>query len=466
MITAENMIKNDYAGDYLSLDLFPDPCVIIRSDGMILDASTNCALLLGTARVELQGRNCRDFEPLASLGEKIDDAVQNNAEDFDLIVRGGKHFEVFILPFRARDGSLLVRVLFKDISNFVTLEKEVLKRNKELSIINTLSSAFISSENMDLVVEDLLRKVLLVTDFGIGWLLLKEGQTFRLKTSGGISQECAKGIEDGLIDRLCKDIMKIDEPIHIIESSAISRIGLLLREGITFLAAMPLIYDKEPIGILFLASRSKREKTVDPDFTALLSLVGNHVSLILDKIKLFQETKRLSITDGLTGLFNSRYFYRQLDLEIARTNRYGNSFSLILFDIDNFKQLNDTCGHQAGDDVLHELAKILKSVSRETDVVVRYGGEEFIIVLPNTSEEDTIHLADRIRDSVEKHVFLPDHAGGVYITLSGGIASYPLNASDAKSLLNASDMALYSAKTTGKNRIVCFKGKINAKNIQ
>ncbi len=460
------MTKKNSGKGYLSLDLFPDPCVILRSDGTILDVSASCALLTGAAREDLAGKNYDEFEPLGMLGAKIGDAVRNDAEDFDLITHGGKHFEVFILPFRAIDGQVLVRVLFKDISNFVTLEKELLKRNRELIIINTLSSAFISSDNMDLVIENLLKKVLLVTDFGIGWLVFREEQAFRLKTSRGISPECRKGIEDGMIDGLCADIVQLDEPAHIVESSAISKIELLLREGIAFLVAVPLVYDKDTIGILFLASRSKRDSLADSDFAALLSLVGSHVSLIIDKIKLFQETKRLSITDGLTGLFNSRYFYRQLDLEIARTNRYGSSFSLILFDIDNFKQLNDTCGHQAGDDVLHDLAGILKSVSRETDVVVRYGGEEFIIVLPNTPEQDTIHLADRIRSSVENNVFLPDHAGGVHVTLSGGIASYPLNAADAKSLLNAADTALYSAKTTGKNRIVCFKGKINAKDIQ
>jgi diguanylate cyclase (GGDEF)-like protein len=460
------MTKGTSAGHYLSLDLIPDPCVVIRNDGTIFDINTSCAGLIGADPGELAGKNYRDYEPLAMFDEKIADAIRNNVEDFDLIHFGAKHFEIFVLPFIAGDGTKLVRVLLKDVSNFVTLEKELLKRNRELIIVNTLSGAFISSENMDLVMEDLLRKVLLVTDFSSGWILFREERSFKLKSSRGISPECRQGIEEGLLEPLCTDVIKINEPLHIMESAAVSRIELLHREGIKFLTAVPLIYDKDPIGLLFLASRSRRGQDIDFDFASLLSLVGNHVSVIIDKIRLFQETKRLSITDGLTGLYNSRYFYRQLELEIARTNRYGGTFSLILFDIDNFKELNDTHGHQAGDDVLHELAGILKSASRETDIIVRYGGEEFIIILPNTSVKHTFHLADRIRALVENNIFLPHHDNGLHITLSGGIAAYPITASDAKSLLNAADAALYSAKSSGKNRIVCFKGKSHAKNFQ
>jgi diguanylate cyclase (GGDEF)-like protein len=460
------MIKGISAGEYLSLDLIPDPCVVIRNDGTIFDINTSCAGLIGADRKELAGKNYHDYEPLAMFDEKISGAVRNNTEDFDLIHFGAKHFQIFILPFIALDGTKLVRVLLKDVSNFVTLEKELLKRNRELIIINTLSGAFISSENMDLVIEDLLRKVLLVTDYSSGWLLFREERSFKLKSSKGISPECRKGIEEGLLEPLCNDVIKINEPFHHMESAAVSRIELLHNEGISFLTAVPLIYGKDPIGLLFLASRRSRRQNIDFDFASLLSLVGSHVSVIIDKIRLFEETKRLSITDGLTSLYNSRYFYRQLELEIARTNRYGGTFSLILFDIDNFKQLNDTYGHQAGDDVLHELAGILKSASRETDIVVRYGGEEFIIILPNTPVEDTIHLADRIRALVENNIFLPLHGHGLHITLSGGIAAYPVAASDAKSLLNAADTALYSAKSAGKNRIVCFRGKSHAKNFQ
>jgi diguanylate cyclase (GGDEF)-like protein len=310
---------------------------------------------------------------------------------------------------------------------------------------------------MDLIMEDLIDKVLLITDFQTGWIVFREAHQFRLKTSRGISTDFQKHIIKGDLDLLCPDALKVNEPLYIFGPPVLSKMQLLRDEGIDFLVALPLISNHKPTGLLFLAGRVSRE--VDSDLAALLSLVGNHVSHIIDKIRLFEETKRLSITDGLTGLYNSRYFYRYLELEIARTRRYGRSFSLILFDIDDFKRFNDTYGHQAGDEALQALARVLQSVSRESDTVVRYGGEEFIIILPNTSEEEAIALANRILQSVQKTKIKISAAAKVNITLSGGIASYPLNAVSAKALLNAADNAMYAAKSAGKNTIICFQGK-------
>lgn len=443
----------------ISLDLIPDPFIILGADSTILDANISFADLIGSRKEDLIGRNFSDIPLLNELSMKISRALSSKAEDFDRTTFKNRHFEVLILPFNHMDDHSLVRVLLKDITNFIRLEKELLKRNKELIIINTLSSAFISSENMDLVMEELIEKVLLITDFHTGWLVINDDRHFRLWTGKGISQELQKFITEGGMDTICNDALSIQEPMYIVESAAISSVPALREEGIVFMTSIPLLSNNQTIGLLFLASRISRE--LDFDFAALLSLVGNHVSHIIDKIKLFQETKRLSITDGLTGLYNSRYFYRYLELEIARTRRYGNSFSLMLFDIDNFKSLNDTYGHQAGDDVLQELARIFKAVSRETDVVVRYGGEEFLIILPSTSEEEAIALATRILKSVADTRIRISATEQVSITVSGGIASFPKNAATAKDLLNAADSAMYAAKKAGKNTIVCYQGTVN-----
>jgi diguanylate cyclase (GGDEF)-like protein len=450
---------------YFSLDLIPDPVVILRADATVRDLNAPCAKFLGNTRENLLGKHITEIAPLQTLAVKVNEAISSGNEDFELVLRGRRHHEVFILPFESEDGSVFVRILLKDISNFVNLEQELFRRNKELMIINDLSGTFISSQNMDLVIENLLGKILLATDFGIGILITKEGHNYKLKCSSGISPESQREIEDGILNPICQDLMGRRELLPVVDSSSLVKNSTLRREGIVFMLGVPLSTDTGAIGFLLLAGRSGREKQLDNDYSSLLSLLGNHVSLIIDKIRLFEETQRMSITDGLTGLYNTRYLYKQLDLEIARSNRYSYVFSVILFDIDNFKKLNDTHGHQAGDDVLHELAVILREVSRETDIVVRYGGEEFIIILPNTSESDAINLADRTRIAVEGNIFLRERNGGMSITLSGGIASYPQNAADARSLLDAADSAMYRAKSAGKNKVFCYKGRKDGKNI-
>ncbi|MBA4373532.1 MAG: hypothetical protein C0402_11805 [Thermodesulfovibrio sp.] len=445
---------------FFTLDLMPDPFIVLNCDGTIYDLNQSCADFIGIRKADVLNKSFADIESLNIFCEKVPEVFTKAAADFDLVIFHNRHIEVSLLPFSTGDGTKLLRIVLKDISNYVTLEQELLKRNKELIIINTLSSAFISSDNLDHVVENLLHKVLLVTDFSTGWLMVRDGNFFLFKTGKNLTPAFIAAAEQGGLQKLCSDIILSSEPLYIAEAVEIAKDSTLTDEGISFLAAVPLVFNQEVTGMLFLALKTDTAYAFNFDFAALLSLVGNQISMILDKIRLFQETRRLSITDGLTGLFNSRYFYKQLEAEIARSNRYGHSFSLIMFDIDSFKKLNDTYGHQAGDDVLVELARILQSASREADIAVRYGGEEFVIVLPNTSEADTVYLADRIRDSVEQTAFLQDLTGGITITLSGGVASYPMNAGDIKSLLNAADTALYAAKTSGKNRVVCFKGHI------
>jgi diguanylate cyclase (GGDEF)-like protein len=163
---------------------------------------------------------------------------------------------------------------------------------------------------------------------------------------------------------------------------------------------------------------------------------------------------KLAITDGLTGLYNHRYLHERLSLEIERALRTGVPVTLLMIDVDFFKQYNDRHGHPAGDEVLRRLARLLAEERRVTDVVARYGGEEFAILLCDVDHLSAGRLAERIRDRVARSPFphAADQPNGA-ITISVGVADCPHNARSAKALLEAADAALYKSKHAGRNRV-------------
>ncbi len=167
--------------------------------------------------------------------------------------------------------------------------------------------------------------------------------------------------------------------------------------------------------------------------------------------------KQLSLTDGLTELFNHRYFHQLLKTELSRSERNGRHFCLLMLDVDDFKTYNDTLGHTAGDDALKFLAWLLKHHARVSDMICRYGGEEFAIILPETNMAEGRIAAERLRRIVEETVFekqevLPKKN----FTVSMGLASFPDDSQSADELLKKADDALYQAKKTGKNRLITW----------
>jgi two-component system, cell cycle response regulator len=164
--------------------------------------------------------------------------------------------------------------------------------------------------------------------------------------------------------------------------------------------------------------------------------------------------RRLSITDGLTELFNHRHMHELLHEEFERTKRSSEPLAVLMLDLDRFKHINDTYGHPTGDVILYETARILRESAREIDMVGRYGGEEFIVILPGTDEEAAALFAERVRSAVGEHVYR-DEANEVRMTVSGGVASYPgEGVGHPDMLIKRADEALYSAKTSGRDRII------------
>lgn len=165
-----------------------------------------------------------------------------------------------------------------------------------------------------------------------------------------------------------------------------------------------------------------------------------------------QRFKEMSITDELTGLYNSRHFFNRLKAEIKRTDRYGHSLTLLMLDLDNFKQYNDAFGHLAGDSVLAETGNIIRMSIRSTDSAYRYGGEEFAVVLPESSAKETLYFAERIRKSFESEALVAHPEDGLRVTVSIGVAQY-IPGEEILGFVKRADQNMYAAKNAGKNRI-------------
>jgi diguanylate cyclase (GGDEF)-like protein len=173
------------------------------------------------------------------------------------------------------------------------------------------------------------------------------------------------------------------------------------------------------------------------------------------EIAIYERTARSAVTDGLTGLFNHAYFIQALKREVLRARRHDRKLSLAMFDLDDFKQVNDTRGHQEGDRILVKTAEVIQESLREIDTAGRYGGEEFAVLLPETSRAGAHVVADRIRRRIEERF---RRRGSSRETISGGVATFPEDAANAEDLLRRADEGLYRAKANGKNRITMVGG--------
>lgn len=215
-----------------------------------------------------------------------------------------------------------------------------------------------------------------------------------------------------------------------------------------------MIVREKMIGAILIARSNKRRFTKEEMFE--LQTIADHAALTVENARLYDETRRLAHTDGLTGIYNRRFFDQKIREEFHRSLRHGHNFSLLICDLDNFKNYNDRFGHLAGDDLLVELSMIMKSNLRVEDLVFRYGGEEFAILLPQTEIIGAREIAERLRHSIEMCLFrIAGTKETGRITISIGIATFPQDAKNTRALVEKADRALYIAKTT-RNRVAIY----------
>lgn len=243
-----------------------------------------------------------------------------------------------------------------------------------------------------------------------------------------------------------------------------------LNPGVIIVESVPNIKDvlmvtKFKYPILFIGETFKGSTVRAVAFDYVKTPVDNQELIIrvktMLKIKELRDKLRtLATTDELTGLHNRKYLLERMEQEISRAKRYGNALSVLLFDLDFFKVVNDIYGYEWGDVLLRSIADKLKQLIRKEDILTRYGDEEFIVVLPNTSEDNAFLFAERFRKDIEKMEFIPAGEEERHpITISGGISTFPClpdTEEDANTIIRYAEHALYNAKKRGKNKIVQF----------
>jgi len=213
----------------------------------------------------------------------------------------------------------------------------------------------------------------------------------------------------------------------------------------------PLISRGRTIGVVQVINK-RGGKFTQAELEVLLTLV-EPCAIAIENAILFQRTEQLTITDDLTKLFNSRYLNLYISREIKRCKRHGIPLSVIFLDLDGFKSVNDAYGHLAGSRTLTEVGGILVEAVRESDILARYGGDEFVVVLPETPPSGALVIAERIRKAIESHSFLKDQGLEARISASFGIASYPDHALTPEGLIQKADQAMYRVKERDKNGI-------------
>ncbi|HEY8234756.1 MAG TPA: diguanylate cyclase [Vicinamibacteria bacterium] len=218
----------------------------------------------------------------------------------------------------------------------------------------------------------------------------------------------------------------------------------LLEDGLRSYALFPLSSRERAIGVLALGS--SQTDAFDEATLARLQPLADAVALALENVRLFQKTRELSITDEVTPLHNFRYFHQALERELKLVNRYGGALSLLFIDLDRFKPINDQYGHLRGSRTLREVGFLIRAGVRETDIPARYGGDEFVVILPQTDGDSARILAEKLRRLIEGHTFLQEEGINARLGVSLGLAAYPSEANTKEGLIRLADKRMYEDK--------------------
>lgn len=273
---------------------------------------------------------------------------------------------------------------------------------------------------------------------------------FEEKSQAGESQDARQGGSPSFL--AVREKRPVAVPDLAVDDVHAAWLQTAREHGYRSFLAIPLIVQEKALGCMNLYLTDPHE--FDDDEIQILSTFASQAAISIENARLFEEARQLAITDELTGLANHRQFYQQLTREVQRAHRYGRPLTLLMLDVDHFKEYNDRYGHLAGDHALRDLAYVMRCNARNVDILARYGGEEFAIILPETDLSRAAFQAERIRSAVAAHLFRskdPSFRG--VLTVSIGVTALTPGIRTIEELVHDADQAMYLAKTRGRNRV-------------
>ncbi len=453
-----------------------DGIVVLKSDGTVLEANKRFADMLGYTEEEIKSLHVWDWDFKRSREELLD--------KLNKVDSGGKSFEAL---YRRRDGSQLNveiscngiaingnRLTFcicRDITERKKVEGALREQEALKHLLMNLATEFINAplERIDLAINDMLKEVGKFTKVDRVYIFKHD---LAGRVTSNTHEWCSRGTAPQSANLQAIPFEKLDdvlrylqegEPVHI---PCVSRMhenhemrSVFEQQDIQSLAVLPLVHEGLNLGFVgFDAVREPRFFTETE--INILKVLAEIISNVLARQKAEQRIKKINhqlremaMTDELTGLGNRRYFFLEGEKEIRRSKRFKTPLSLLMLDLDEFKSVNDTFGHEAGDNVLQLISGIIRTNLRQIDIFARLGGEEFGVLLPNTNALEASTLAERLCLAVSQTPFQVREQK-VRITISIGLASGQDDELNLESLLNRVDAAMYQAKDLGRNRVV------------
>ncbi len=379
-------------------------------------------------------------------------------ELFMPVVSRGKLVSILMLSKKQAGRYLLEDIsLLEDITSRVAvsiergyLHEEVSHRQEELSVIGHLAAILTSSLDIREIYDNFVKELGKVVDVDLSIIALIEGDELNLLA---LSSEGNSAWQTGdklpLKGTATEWVVTHKAPLiepNLTEESRFWTGKHHLKQGIQSMVFLPLVVNDKAIGSLSLGSY--HPNAYGQSQVQLLSQLASRIATPIENARLYAEAEQRARIDQLTGLWNRRHLEERIQVEIGRHSRYGGTFSLIILDLDFFKAFNDSYGHLAGDKLLKQLGTIMKDAIRGTDEAFRYGGDEFAVLLPQTTLRDAYEVAERVRDQITSEIKVED----VSVTASFGLASWPVDGVRINEIISAADIALYYAKQSGGNQ--------------